>query len=214
MSDKFIVWGSGGHAKVINELICMLGNRVIALFDNDYNAVSVLPNIPLFIGEQGFENWMKENSYTLHGVVAIGGSRGVDRLNIQQMLKQNGVTIPTLAHPDASVSITAKFGEGTQILSHANVAAATKVGDACIINHQSSIDHECVIGNGVHIAPGATLCGCITIANNVMIGAGTVILPRLIIGENTIVGAGSVVTQDLPANVVAFGNPARIIRHI
>ncbi len=46
------------------------------------------------------------------------------------------------------------------------------------------------------------------------IGAGAVILPGVTIGDNTVVGAGSVVTRDLPANVVAFGNPCRVIREI
>ena len=46
------------------------------------------------------------------------------------------------------------------------------------------------------------------------IGAGAVILPGVTIGDNTVVGAGSVVTRDLPANVVAFGNPCRVVREI
>ena len=52
----------------------------------------------------------------------------------------------------------------------------------------------------------------ITIGNNVWLGGGVIILPGVSIGENTVVGAGAVVTKDLPANVVAVGNPARVIR--
>ncbi|MDX2161922.1 MAG: sugar O-acetyltransferase [bacterium] len=54
----------------------------------------------------------------------------------------------------------------------------------------------------------------ITIANNVWLGGGVIVLPGVSIGENTVVGAGAVVTKDLPANVVAVGNPARIIRQL
>jgi maltose O-acetyltransferase len=54
----------------------------------------------------------------------------------------------------------------------------------------------------------------ITIGNNVWLGGGVIILPGVSIGENTVVGAGSVVTKDLPANVVAVGNPARVIRQL
>ncbi len=54
----------------------------------------------------------------------------------------------------------------------------------------------------------------ITIGDNVWLGSGTIVLPGVTIGENTVVGAGSVVTRDLPANVVAVGNPARVIRSI
>ncbi|HWS37893.1 MAG TPA: sugar O-acetyltransferase [Actinoplanes sp.] len=54
----------------------------------------------------------------------------------------------------------------------------------------------------------------ITIGDNVWLGSGAIVLPGVTIGDNTVVGAGSVVTKDLPANVVAVGNPARIIRSI
>ena len=52
----------------------------------------------------------------------------------------------------------------------------------------------------------------ITVGDNVWLGGGVIILPGVSIGENTVVGAGAVVTKDLPANVVAVGNPARVIR--
>ena len=52
----------------------------------------------------------------------------------------------------------------------------------------------------------------ITIGDNVWLGGGAVVLPGVTIGANTVVGAGAVVTRDLPANVVAVGNPARVVR--
>ena len=52
------------------------------------------------------------------------------------------------------------------------------------------------------------------IGENCWIGAGAIILPGVTIGNNTVVGAGSVVTKDLPANVVAVGNPCRVLREI
>ena len=54
----------------------------------------------------------------------------------------------------------------------------------------------------------------VTIGNNCWIGAGSVICPGVTIGENTVIGAGSVVTKDIPANVVAAGNPCKVIREI
>lgn len=54
----------------------------------------------------------------------------------------------------------------------------------------------------------------IHIGSNVWIGASTVILPGVTIGDNTVIGAGSVVTRDIPANVVAVGNPCRVLREI
>ncbi len=54
----------------------------------------------------------------------------------------------------------------------------------------------------------------ITIGDNVWLGGGVIVLPGVTIGENTVVGAGSVVTKDLPPNVVAVGNPARVLREL
>jgi maltose O-acetyltransferase len=54
----------------------------------------------------------------------------------------------------------------------------------------------------------------ITIGDNVWLGGGVIVCPGVTIGENTVVGAGAVVTKDLPANVLAVGNPARVIRSL
>ncbi|HYG72259.1 MAG TPA: sugar O-acetyltransferase [Actinomycetota bacterium] len=54
----------------------------------------------------------------------------------------------------------------------------------------------------------------ITIGDNAWIGAAVIVMPGVSIGDNTVVGAGAVVTKDLPANVVAVGNPARVVREL
>ena len=54
----------------------------------------------------------------------------------------------------------------------------------------------------------------IAIGNNVWLGGGVLVCPGVTIGDNTVVGAGAVVVKDLPANVLAVGNPARVIRQI
>jgi maltose O-acetyltransferase len=61
---------------------------------------------------------------------------------------------------------------------------------------------------------GPELASPITIGRNVWVGGSAIIVPGVTIGENTTIGAGSVVTKDVPANVVAVGNPARVIRRV
>ncbi|NJP09636.1 MAG: sugar O-acetyltransferase [Leptolyngbyaceae cyanobacterium RU_5_1] len=61
---------------------------------------------------------------------------------------------------------------------------------------------------------GRELAAPVTIGNNVWIGGGVIICPGVTIGDNTTIGAGSVVVKDIPANVVAVGNPCRVIRAI
>ena len=54
----------------------------------------------------------------------------------------------------------------------------------------------------------------VTIGRNCWLGAGVVIMPGVTVGDNTVIGAGSIVTKDIPANVVAVGNPCRVLREI
>jgi len=215
-TSRWVLWGSTGQAKVLASLIRLRGGTVVALFDNDPNAQSVLPGVPLFIGCDGFTNWYATagDPHQYCALAAIGGSRGYDRVMIQSLFSEYGLRVDSLIHPQATVCSTARLGAGCQILAQAIVAADSELGDACIINHHASVDHDCMLGKGVHLAPQASLCGCIFLGDNVMIGANATVLPRLHIGDNTIVGAGAVVTSDLPASVVAAGNPARVVKDI
>ncbi len=93
-------------------------------------------------------------------------------------------------------------------------------------------DTDVYIGDKVMVGPNVTICATghpvyplyrelaahyslpIHIGNNVWIGANSVILPGVKIGDNTVIGAGSVVTKDIPENVVAVGNPCKVMREI
>ena len=93
-------------------------------------------------------------------------------------------------------------------------------------------DTDIFVGDNVMFAPNVVVAGAthpisptlrakkgqynlpVKIENNVWIGASTVILPGVTIGENSVIGAGSIVTKDIPANVVAVGNPCKVLREI
>ena len=106
------------------------------------------------------------------------------------------------------------------------------LGAGCYVNMNCSFidDGRIVIGERVMFGPAVTIatvghpinpkmreymyCDHVAIGDNCWIGANSVICPGVTIGENTVIGAGSVVTKDIPANVVAAGNPCRVIREI
>jgi acetyltransferase-like isoleucine patch superfamily enzyme len=107
-----------------------------------------------------------------------------------------------------------------------------RIGDFCLISPAvriSSIDHirignNCMIANGVYITDSdwhgiynrieAGRSAPIAIGDNVWIGDGAVVCKGVAIGENSIVGAGSVVVGPIPANCIAAGNPARVVRSL
>lgn len=81
-----------------------------------------------------------------------------------------------------------------------------------MINTGTIIDHECAIGDFVNICPHTTLCGNIHVDNDSQVCAGSIMIQGISIGDDTTVGAGSLVLKDIPANVVAYGNPCRVVR--
>lgn len=210
---NYVIWGSAGHARVLADLIALQKGKVVALIDNDPDALSILDAVPLLAGEAGLRSWITGNNpLDYHALVAIGGGRGRDRLQLHNLLHSLGFAAEALVHPSALLSPSAQLGQGSQLLAFSLLAAGSTFGNAGIINHKSSVDHDCLIGDGVHLAPGVTVCGCVRIGDNVFVGAGSTILPRVSIGSNTVIGAGSLVTTDIPAGVVAYGRPAKIIR--
>lgn len=131
----------------------------------------------------------------------------------------------------------AEIGEGCYIEPplHANWGGRfVKMGKFVYANFGLTLvdDGEITIGDGCMFAPNVVLATAghpidpelraqvyqytkpIRIGNNVWIGAGAVVLPGVTIGDNTVIGAGSVVTKDIPAGVVAVGNPCRVMREI
>ena len=98
-----------------------------------------------------------------------------------------------LQHPFSWVASDAVIGEGTVIMAGAVVQPAVKIGKHCIVNTCASVDHDCALGDFVHIAPGARLCGNVTVGEGALVGAGAICLPGAIIAPGTTVKAGSVV---------------------
>ena len=208
--SSLVIWGASGHAKVLAEFLRPPEYEIVALFDNDPTVQSPLPGVPVYHGPEGLRRWRKEHpEVRATAVVAIGGARGRDRLDIQRLLTDVGCEPISVVHPTAFVADSARVGRGSHVLAQAAVAAEASLGEACIVNTAASVDHECVVGHGVHVAPNATLAGCVTVGDHALIGAGAVVLPRTHVGANAVVGAGAVVTRDVPDGTVVYGHAAR-----
>lgn len=115
-------------------------------------------------------------------------------------------------HPTAVIAETAGFGYGLHMSPQSTLAPYAALGNFVVINRHVSVGHHTVLEDFVTINPGATVAGICHLGQGVIIGAGAVVIDKVRIGENTLVGAGSVVTKDLPANVVAYGSPAKVVR--
>ena len=214
MPSNVVFWGATGHAKVLGEFVAQLGYQVVALFDNQPGLSSPLAGVPLYIGWEGFSEWHRSNRAGASFLIAIGGDKGADRIEIHRRLELQGLTAISATHPKAFVAANARLAPGCQVLANASVGAETQLGMQTIVNTNASVDHECRLGHGVHIAPGATLAGCVEVGDRSLIGAGAVVLPRVKIGRDVTVGAGAVVLRDVPDGATVVGNPARTLRKV
>lgn len=204
MPNKAIfLYGAGGHAKVIRDIVEASGGQVAGLVDDN-------PNLDRFMD--------LEVKHGMDGVNAVLVSIGINatRRKVVERLKR---ACPELAfgkavHPTAIVSPHATVEEGTVVMQGAILQSGVRVGKHAIVNTGASVDHDCVLGDYTHVSPHATLCGEVVVGEGTWIGAGSVVIQGIRIGKNSLIGAGSVVCKDIPDGVLAYGNPCRVIRKI
>ena len=99
----------------------------------------------------------------------------------------------TLIHPKAYVADDVEFGVGTVVMAGAVVQPATVIGNHVIVNTCASVDHDCQIGDFVHIAPGARICGGVTIGEGAFLGAGCIVTHGVKVDAWSFHKAGSLV---------------------
>ncbi len=158
-----------------------------------------------------------------------------DRNNAKRRMKAFNLTGPDELE-ERSRLMTEIFGKQTSSWIEPPIyfcyGTNIELGEDCYINFNCNFvdDGKIIIGNKVMFGPAVTIAtvghpinpdyreymfaDSVVIKDNCWIGAGTTILPGVTIGENTVIGAGSVVTEDIPPNCIAVGNPCRVLREI
>lgn len=199
-TEKVIIQGGGGHAKVVADCLLAQEKKVLAVVDSKYSG-----SLMGILRQPQYDPGFHPEALT---VIAIGDNN-VRRKVAQQMLHK----FINAIHPSAVISNFATVGTGCMILHRAIVQAGSSVGNHVILNTGSQVDHDCVVGDYVHVAPRAVLCGTISVGEGTLIGAGAVIIPGKKIGAWVTIGAGAVVIDDIPDYAVAVGNPARVIKY-
>lgn len=192
------LFGASGHAKVIMDIISEQGDEVGCLYDDSPQS-SVLHGKPV----------LKPTDTTIEGpmIISIGACR------VRKIIaKKYDVQYARAIHPKAIISDSATIDAGSVVMPAAIINSDVRIGKHCIINTKASVDHECRIGDYVHIAPGATLSGNVEVGECSWIGVGACIKQGVKIGKNCMIGAGSVVVKNIPDNVVAYGNPCRVVK--
>ena len=181
MKNKLVIIGAGGQGRVCADIARLMGYaEIIFLDDGAPNAEGKVKDYPQYLPDADF-------------FVAIGN--GTVRRKIQTMLEENGAPIATLIHPNATVAQDVKIGQGTAVMAGAVINPGAVIGCGNIVNTCASVDHDCRVGDYLHIAVGARICGTVTLEDDSWIGAGAVIIQNLSVCAGCMIGAGAVVVK-------------------
>jgi len=196
LTDHCLIFGAGGHAKVVLEsLLAAHPNCKIQIRDDDRS----LEGSRLL----GFCVSVPCLKTDLRGsMIHVAVGENVSREILAKAALEAGCVLYTIVNPTAVFSPSALIGQGVFIAALAVVGSEAVVGDGVIVNHGAVIDHDCKVGAWSHVAPRAVLGGGVRVGTNALLGSGCIILPGLSIGNDAVVGAGSVVTHDVTASVL------------
>ncbi len=200
-----IVIGAGGHAKVVIDALKKSGAEIQGVAEIDpKKAGGALLGVPV----------IDESALPAPGAVALANGVGSvkdtkARRAAFLRLKEQGYRFQTVIHPSGVIGEDVVIGEGAEIMAGAVIQPGTRIGANSIVNTRASVDHDCQIGDHVHIAPGAALSGSVMMGDGCHVGAGATVMQGKTIGRGAVVGAGAVVVDDVPPGVTVYGVPAR-----
>lgn len=157
MSD-WVIYGGGGHARVIGDAIKLNDDQLITYFDDNKDLLSI-NNIPVSSYHESIEE---------HAKLIIGIGNNEIRRNISKyIVHEFGIVI----HPNATVATDVVIGEGSVILAGAVIQSGAIIGKHVVINANVTIDHDAVIGDFCSIYPNSYIGGGAKIGRGVVIEA-------------------------------------------
>ena len=195
---KIVIIGASGHGKVAADIALKCGYTDIVFLDDNIS-----------IKNCGRHSVVGSNDRVedINGdvIVAIGNSAA--RRRIQESIEEERLAV--LIHPDAVVAEDVTIGSGTVVMAGTVINPGSMIGRGCIINTCASVDHDCKLGDYVHVAVGAHLAGSVEVGEETWIGAGATVSNNIEICGRCMIGAGAVVVKDIEEAATYLGVPAR-----
>jgi sugar O-acyltransferase (sialic acid O-acetyltransferase NeuD family) len=209
MNMSIIVIGGGGHARTLIDILD--GQTITGITElNQLDHQASIKGIPVIGDDQVILRFKSTDVSLANGI----GTTTTTSKRKQQFdwFKARGYSFIQVIHSSSIVAKDAALAEGVQLLAGSIIQPGCVIGLNTLVNTRASVDHDCKVGDHVHLAPGVILCGDVTVGDSTLIGAGSTILPGLRIGSHCLIGAGSVVTRNVPDGVKVLGVPAKVVR--
>lgn len=198
---KLTIIGASGHGRVIADIAKLNGYDEIEFLD-DNEDLRFCGTYPV-VG-----NSKKAKDVQNDLIVGIGNAK-IRQLIMEQLSDKHLVT---LIHPDAVIADDVIIEKGSVVMAGAVINSGTFIGKGCIVNTCGSVDHDCKIGDYVHVSVGAHMCGTVIVGDFTWIGAGATVSNNITICSNCTIGAGAVVVKDIEEEGTYVGVPARVIK--
>ncbi len=197
---SIVIYGGGGHAKSLIDLIRAEGTYEIAgILDDGIPAGTCILDVPVLGGGEMLGSLQARGIHL--AVNAVGGIGSITpRLAVYQKLEQAGFSVVTVTHPRAYVEPTASIAEGCQLFFNSYIGSDVQVGFGSIINTGAIISHDCRLGAYSNVSPGAILAGAVTLGERVLVGMGVTINLGVKVGAGARIGNSAVVKADVPEN--------------
>jgi acetyltransferase EpsM len=156
--------------------------------------------------------WIDEVPFPPEKCYVVAGIVSTRRRQMIETMQSRGYRFTSVIHPSAVISRRSLIGEGCAVNAGVVVSQSATVEPHVILNRGALIGHDVRVGSFSTVGPGANIAGGTQIGAGVYIGAGAVILDHLKVGTEALIAAGAVVTRSVPANSLAAGSPARVIK--
>ena len=211
---KIVIFGSGGHAKVIFSEIIKIKTFKFIGFVDDFKKKGELI---IGLNKKKYYNLgsikeviSKKNNFK--GIIGVG--LNFIREKIANDIKKINCNFKfqKVISKDATINSNVFIDEGSLICSGSTINTETRIGKHCIINTSCSIDHDNKFGDFSSTGPGVVTGGNVEVGCQSYLGLGCLIRHNIKILENTIVGLGSLVNKDCKKNSIYYGSPAILIR--
>jgi sugar O-acyltransferase (sialic acid O-acetyltransferase NeuD family) len=208
--ERIVVIGGGGHAKVLISVLKGTPWDVVGYTDpQDRGPLLGVPHL----GDDPILAELLSTRGIQHAIIGLGKiDVSSTRMRLQGQIESLGYAFPVVVSPQAVVNESVQLGSGTVALDGVVITSGTVAGRCCILNTNSTIEHDCRLGDNVHVASGATVSGGVTVGDDSLIGAGATIVQSVTIGHGCLIGAGAVVVTDITEPGTYVGVPARRTR--
>jgi|HubBroStandDraft_6_1064221.scaffolds.fasta_scaffold84082_3 sugar O-acyltransferase (sialic acid O-acetyltransferase NeuD family) len=202
--------GAGGHARSVLDAL-RTGQEpldAVACTDPDPGLHGgTLDGVPIVGDDEALSLLLADGvQLACIGVGGTGDNR--PRAALYERIEGLGFDLPTVIHGFTHVATSAQLGPGSVVLAGAVLGAGAIVGANAIVGSGAIVEHDCRIGDHVHLASGCVLGGGVSVATAAHVGLGARILQGRGVGTNAIVGAGAVVVRDVSAGETVVGAPA------